>query len=160
MRKSLIYKMLLIAVMSAFVFSQSAFAEIKELKIKTSAKEKCCKEKIESNMNKINGVSNANLDLKTKTITLKYDTDKAQPKDICKNLTDMGYSASVKSLKINMKAAKPHKCDGQCTDQAKDQKCCKDKKACCKDKKDCKDKKACCKDKKDCKNNDKTQTQD
>jgi copper chaperone CopZ len=148
MKKSMIYKMLLIAVVSIFVLSQSAFAEIKELKIKTSAKEACCKEKIETGMNKIDGVSNVKLNLKSKTVTLKYDTDKAQAENICKTLADMGFNASVKSMKIDIKAAKPFDCSVECKDKAKGT----DTKACCKDKKDCKDKKACSKDKKDCKN--------
>lgn len=79
------------------IFSTALFAQkdtkLAELKIKTSAQCDMCKEKIEKAINKEAGVKSANLDLKTKILTVKYATDKTDEVKIKTAVTKVGYDA-------------------------------------------------------------------
>ena len=140
----------LVAILFAVSFAQAAN---KEIKIKTNADCDHCKQAIEKALKATDGVTDATVDVKTKTATVKYDDAKTNPTKIRKAIVASGYNAD----KMKAKAAKAGCSDDKC----KDAKNCKDAKAECKDKKadaktDCKEAKATgkcsksCKDKKSC----------
>lgn len=80
----------------ALMFSIS-FAGGKEKKeIKTSAYSWMCKNKIENNINKLDGVTDAELDLDTKILIVEFDEVKIDTEKISKAIEDLGYDAEVK----------------------------------------------------------------
>lgn len=77
---------------SAAVFSQKD-VKISEVKIQTSAQCDMCKEKIEKKLSKESGIQSANLDMKTKVITVKYLADKTDAARIKTTISKTGYDA-------------------------------------------------------------------
>lgn len=71
----------------------SAMANSDTLKIKTSAQCESCKERIENKLNFTKGIKNATLDLKTKVVTIIYDTEKIKPEEIKAAISKVGYDA-------------------------------------------------------------------
>jgi periplasmic mercuric ion binding protein len=72
----------------------------KTVKIKTSAQCGQCKDRIEKNLSKENGVLETTLDVKTAICTIKYDSTKITEDDIRIKLSEIGYDAdSVKAVK-------------------------------------------------------------
>ena len=63
------------------------------LKIKTSAQCDDCKERIENKLNFTKGVKSAVLDLKTKEVTVIYNSEKIKPEEIKSAITKTGYDA-------------------------------------------------------------------
>lgn len=155
----------LVAILFAVSFAQAAN---KEIKIKTNADCDQGKQAIEKALKATDGVTEATLDVKTKTATVKYDDAKTNPTKIRKAIVASGFNADKMKAKANCssekcKDAKNCKDTKNCKDEknCKDSKHCKDAKAEFKDKKadakaDCKDAKATgkcsksCKDKKSC----------
>ena len=133
----------LVAILFAVSFAQAAN---KEIIVKTNADCASCKQAIEKALKATDGVSEANLDVKTKSITVKYDDTKTNPTKIRKAVVATGYNAD----KMKGKGPKAGCTDDKC----KDSKDCKDKKVDAKT--DCKDAKATgkcgksCKDRKSC----------
>lgn len=64
-----------------------------EVKFKTSAKCGMCKKRIERDLGVTKGVSNATLDLKTKEVTIVYNTKKTSPEKLKKAVSMIGYDA-------------------------------------------------------------------
>jgi len=93
----------LVAVMLVFSLTLSiSFAkEKKELKIKTSAYSWMCKNKIETKLNKMDGIDDCELDLATKTLTIKFDEAKITQDKIVTEIKDLGYEAIIKPVKEN-----------------------------------------------------------
>jgi periplasmic mercuric ion binding protein len=60
---------------------------------KTSAVCGMCKQRIERDLGLTKGVSNASLDLKTKIVTVSYNTKKTSPAALKKAITKIGYDA-------------------------------------------------------------------
>ena len=85
----------------ALVFSVSLAKDNVKVDIKTSAYSWMCKNKIESNINKMDGVNDCELDLSTKTLTVKYDESKVTTDKIVKKIEDLGYDAEIKHKKEN-----------------------------------------------------------
>ncbi len=83
---------LILTIALAGIFS-SAVASTDTLKIKTSAQCGDCKERIENKLNFTKGVKSAKLDLKTKEVTVVYDSEKIKPEAIKAAITKVGYDA-------------------------------------------------------------------
>lgn len=64
-----------------------------EVKFKTSAKCGMCKKRIERDLGVTKGVSNATLDLKTKEVTIVYNTKKTSPEKLKQAVALIGYDA-------------------------------------------------------------------
>jgi copper chaperone len=89
---------LLSAALVAFtlIFSASFAAENNKAEFKTSAYSWMCKNKIESSINKIDGIKDCELDLATKTLTVEYDDTKVNTDKIKEVIEDLGYDAKIK----------------------------------------------------------------
>ena len=85
-----------VMLLSAFVFNVSYAEKSEEIKIKTSAYSWMCKNKIETKVNKMDGVNDCELDLSNKTLTIKFDSSKISEKDIINQIEDLGYDAELK----------------------------------------------------------------
>ncbi len=64
----------------------------------TTAQCGMCKTRIEKALHNTKGVKDADLDLKTKIVTVEYKTWKTSPDQIRKAITDVGYDADKKRL--------------------------------------------------------------
>lgn len=73
--------------------STSAMAGNKVVKIKTSSICGMCKNRIELTVNNLDGVKKSMLNLDTKIIKVKYNTDKLSATDIRAAIADVGYDA-------------------------------------------------------------------
>jgi copper chaperone CopZ len=98
MKRILIAKLLALAVFTV-VFTSSSFSadknDLKEIKFKTSAYSFMCKNEIETNVKKLDGVEEAFLELSDKVLTVKYNPEKVNPEKIKKTVTELGYEAEV-----------------------------------------------------------------
>ena len=65
----------------------------KEIKIKTSAICGMCKSRIERNLSYEKGVKEADLDVKTKVVTIKYNPAKTDVSKLKANISKTGYDA-------------------------------------------------------------------
>ncbi|UFH52909.1 heavy-metal-associated domain-containing protein [Spirosoma sp. KNUC1025] len=65
----------------------------KEVKIKTSAICGMCKSRIERNLTFEKGVKEANLDVKSKIVTIKYNPSKTDVSKLKANISKTGYDA-------------------------------------------------------------------
>lgn len=96
---------------SLFIFS-NAFSQmsnnknLKEVKFETSAKCGSCKTAIEEAVNKTDGVKSAYLCLDSKVVTVKYDSEKTNEKELAKSIKDAGYKAKVVKSDCGTKAVK------------------------------------------------------
>ncbi len=87
----------------------SLYAEMKEDSIKTTAVCEECKERIEGKFKQVHKLESYNLNFDTGILTVKYDTDKIELKEIRKIVSQLGYDAD--ETKADPKAyAKLPKC--------------------------------------------------
>jgi copper chaperone CopZ len=83
----------------ALILSTAAMAQnsqdskFKEAKIKTSAICDECKDRIEKAVHRLDGIESANLDVNTKILTVKYDSDDTDIETIRKAVNKAGYDA-------------------------------------------------------------------
>lgn len=89
MKKHIISFLILVLVASSQVFA----ANDKEVKIKTSAICSMCKARIERNLGLSKGVKEANLDVKSKVVTVKYNEKKTDEAAIRSTISKTGYDA-------------------------------------------------------------------
>ncbi len=80
----------------ALMFSVSFAAEKGKAEIKTSAYSWMCKNKIESTINKMEGVKDCELDLAKKTLTVEFDDTKVNTDLLIKAVEELGYDAEIK----------------------------------------------------------------
>jgi len=73
-----------------------------EITIETSAFSWMCKNKIETNVLKMDGVMDCEVNLDTKTITVKLDPENITPLRVLNEIEDLGYDATL----INEKSSK------------------------------------------------------
>lgn len=85
-----------------FLMSFTVYAQIETVYIQTSAQCEMCKKKIEKKVMAVKGVKNAVLDMKTKTVKVKYDSQKTEPKHIKTIISQAGYDAD--EIKADEKA--------------------------------------------------------
>ena len=133
----------IIAIVFAVSFAQAAN---KEVKIKTNADCANCKAAIEKALKATDGVTDATVDMKTKTANVKYDDAKTNPTKIRKAIVAAGYNADKMKAKAKNAGCSDEKCKDKksCNDGKADAKAdCKDAKAGAKCSKSCKDKKSC-----------------
>lgn len=103
----------------SFSLSYAFANKIAEAQIKTSAHCGSCKTKIEKSVNKLDGVIQSNLDLDSKIITVKYDSDKLSVDDIRARIKKVGYEADLVDGSTTTTETKK---DGKCCDTKKDKK--------------------------------------
>jgi len=119
----------------------SAFAGNEKAVIKTSAQCEMCKEALETSIGKLPGVLKVNLDIDSKELMVKYDSDVISLEKMKTEVTYTGYWADEMAPDKEAYSALPS--------------CCKPKKSCCASKSSCSkdgEKKECAKDgeKKEC----------
>lgn len=74
-----------------FVANATAEESIKECSIKTSAQSEHCQTKVKDGFKEVKGVKS--VDFKESVLVVKYDTKTINEKEICKTITDLGYTA-------------------------------------------------------------------
>ena len=89
----------LVAIVVCFATLQ---AEVKEVKIKTTAECEMCKTAIEKAVNKLSGIEKSDLDYKSRILTVKYDTEKTTLDKIKTAVSKAGYDAD--EVKADKKA--------------------------------------------------------
>lgn len=83
-----------ILIILGLFISITTFAQKSEvIKIKTSAQCEMCKKRIENSVKQINGVQRANLNLKDKTITVKFSSPETTIDIIRAAISNAGYDA-------------------------------------------------------------------
>ncbi|WP_338876501.1 heavy metal-associated domain-containing protein [Spirosoma sp. SC4-14] len=94
------FRNLFLTALTSLVILGSAFAgstvrddKDKEVKIKTSAICSMCKARIERNLSFEKGVKEANLDVKTKVVTIRYNPAKTDVAKLKANISKTGYDA-------------------------------------------------------------------
>lgn len=152
MKKSII---ILTAIFAFFAMSATSFAEVKEVKIKTSAVCAMCKTRIEKAVNQLDGIINVNLNVADAYATVKFDDKSTSVDKIKKSISLAGYQAddvkadakAFKMLPDHCKGAKAtDKCGTTCTHDTPKKEVKADAKACgtsC-DTKSATEKAACC----------------
>jgi periplasmic mercuric ion binding protein len=89
--KTKLILLLILFVANAQVFSQNK--KTAEIKILTSAECDKCKKKIESNLVYEKGVKFCNLDVASKVLLVKYNSEKTSPEKIKLAVSKLGYDA-------------------------------------------------------------------
>ncbi|MEI6091051.1 MAG: heavy metal-associated domain-containing protein [bacterium] len=109
MKKTIITLAFALAFLAA---TATSFAEVKEVKIQTSATCAMCKTRIEKSINQLDGIINANLNVDDKIATVKYDDKTTNPDKIRKAISMAGYKAD--DMVADAKAYKmlPDHCKG------------------------------------------------
>ena len=86
----------ILAIISFFVITGNLSAQTggkQYVEIKTSAQCGTCKAAIETAINNVEGVKSADLDLETKVVAVKYDSDKTTAEAIKAAIIAVGYDA-------------------------------------------------------------------
>lgn len=109
--------MKLLSIMFALLLTTGLTAQTQKATIKTSAQCEMCKESLEANLSKVDGIKKATLDFKTKELNVKYDESVVSLDDIKKTVSKTGYWADNVMPDKDAYAALPA--------------CCKPKKSCC-----------------------------
>jgi copper chaperone CopZ len=97
-------KKITIALVLALIATQAVKAQNDTLRIQTSAVCGTCKETIENDLSFVKGIISSNLVVKTKELTVVYDSKKIDANKIRIEVTKIGYDAD--SLKADPKAFK------------------------------------------------------
>jgi periplasmic mercuric ion binding protein len=98
MKNNNLLRIFLALLMCVFISGTVALAADqteKEVKIKTSAYSWMCKNSIETSLKGLNGVSEADLDLDNKVVTIKYKTKDVTSDKMVNVIKDLGYEASI-----------------------------------------------------------------
>lgn len=101
---------ILLSLLFTLFISVNVFAGNETLKIQTDAVCGHCKQTIEGNVIKLKGVKSADLDLKTKILTVTYNTEKVSADEIKKAVVDSGYKADEMPGDDKSRSAQPHCC--------------------------------------------------
>src|SRR5690242_12849836 len=91
MSKTIIALLVTIGFITTSSFAQTSL--IKEVKIKTSAQCDMCKKRIEDGLFTQKGVVSAELDVTTKTVTIKYRGNKVTEDELRTYISSLGYDA-------------------------------------------------------------------
>lgn len=95
-------KVLAASLVAIVVCFATLHAEVKEVKIKTTAECEMCKTAIEKAVNKLSGIEKSDLDYKTRILTVKFDTEKTTLDKIKTAVSKAGYDAD--EVKADKKA--------------------------------------------------------
>ncbi|MCX7879769.1 MAG: heavy-metal-associated domain-containing protein [Ignavibacteria bacterium] len=123
-------KVLCIAILISFIVPFTLISSTDEVKLLTNAHCGGCKAKIEKALKKVDGVENAELDLETKIVVVKYSNQKTDPETLVSAIKKAGYDAAIYTEGAEIKLEE-HK-DKHC--KSKKEKPCKDKNDDCKKK--------------------------
>ena len=90
-------KILLLAIFSIFIVTISLIASdsIQTAEIQTSAECKTCKKAIEKAVNRLDGLVKANLDIKSKILSIKFDNTLVSLDKIRETISNAGYDADT-----------------------------------------------------------------
>ena len=91
-------KPLMILIAGIFLLSTGLAAQknqLAQVQIKTSAVCEMCKKRIEDGLYTQKGVVEANLDLNTKVITIKFRSEKTSEETLRKYISSLGYDADT-----------------------------------------------------------------
>lgn len=102
--KTFIFSMLFVLI------STAAMAGNKVVKIKTSAICDMCKDRIELVVNNLDGIKKSMLNVDSKMLTVKFDTDKISAEEIKKAITSAGYDADDLAADTNAYNVLPSCC--------------------------------------------------
>lgn len=84
---------LILLMIPAFGFGQEKAKSTATVKYKTSIDCNACVNNIMSNLPQEKGIKDVKCDLKTKEVTVSYNTDKNNPEQIKRSLEKLGYTA-------------------------------------------------------------------
>lgn len=87
----------LLAALPLIASSQDKAKTTETVKYKTSIDCDACVKTIMSNLPQEKGIKDVKCDLKTKEVTVTYQTDKNNPEQIKRSLEKLGYSAKLES---------------------------------------------------------------
>ena len=76
-----------------FLFVSSSMAQMSKVDIKTSAVCEMCKEKIENELAQTSGISSAELNVKSKILSVEFKERKITHDEICEIISNLGYDA-------------------------------------------------------------------
>jgi len=94
MKTTILFTLLAIVTLSSPIcFAQPSNGKWQTVVIQTSAECGDCKTRIEEGLNYTKGVSFAELDLETKKVTVKYNTEKITLDEVKKAINKIGYHA-------------------------------------------------------------------
>ena len=104
MNIKIIISLLLAVSICLFIYNgysqESKESTVKTVEIKTSAQCNNCKINIEKAVNKLPGIKEANVNLETKILKVKFNATKINTDEIRKTVANAGYEAdSVKAVK-------------------------------------------------------------
>ena len=93
----------LVAVVLLFSFESYAKETVvmKETKIQTNAFSYMCKDRIESIVKEISGVSDAYLSMDDKVITIMFNENTVKPNDMVQKIKEIGYEAELVTESTN-----------------------------------------------------------
>lgn len=95
-QKTLYMRTLFILIAGIFLITGKATAQtttLKEVKITTSAQCDMCKKRIEDGLYSQKGVVEANLDVATKVVTIKFRSNKTNIENLKNYISSLGYTA-------------------------------------------------------------------
>jgi copper chaperone CopZ len=93
MKNNVYLTLILTILMLSMNFAYSATP--KEISIQTNLHCESCAQKIEKGLSKVGGVINPKADVKSKVVTIKYDSDKTDGGKLTKAIADMGYKTEI-----------------------------------------------------------------
>jgi len=99
----------------------SSFAETQEVRLITNAHCNGCKSKIEKALKKVNGVESANLDLPSKIVEVKFNSEKTTVDALIAAIKKVGYEAAIFSENETFNF--PEHKDKDCKDKTKKHEC-------------------------------------
>lgn len=108
------FSVLLMMVLGISIFTtteaRTTEGGIEEIQIKTNAICGECKERLEDAMYMIKGVKKANLDLKTKVMTVEFNTNKTSVDELKQAIVDTGYDADDLKANTKVRSELPYCC--------------------------------------------------
>ena len=119
------FKTLSIVAILFFAFSFASNAQgMKYVKIKTTADCEISKATIEKSLKSETGVKEANLDIESKVVTVKYSEADTDYDKIIKVITDLGYNADDKKACTGTKSTSSKDCKSKCSGTTAKSECC------------------------------------
>jgi len=116
------YVSLIAGIFALLLFATaSSFAKTDEVRLLTNAHCSGCKTKIEKALKKIDGVESASLDLPSKVVAVKFNSEKTNIDALIAAIKKAGYEAAVYSEKENINL--PEHKDNDCKDKTKKHDC-------------------------------------
>lgn len=133
--KGLISKITIVFAVLALTFSIDAIAKDSKVDLSTSITCGSCVNSIKTAFKDVDGVKDISANVETKVVTVSFDDEKITTDKIKSTITDLGYTADMKSKSCDASKAscdsKKASCDSKTAKTASAEKKCGDKEACC-----------------------------